>query len=118
MLYKEDWPEARQRLLAWWEGELVDRAVIQVTAPREGREPDNRWDPFYLAKNLDDPEKAVKEWEKYCRDTFFGGEMIPNLWINLGPGIPAAYLGCRPRIEQDTVWFEPPHELPAWPDIL
>ena len=118
MLYKEDWLQARQRLLAWWEGELVDRAVIQVTAPRDSRTPDNRWDPFYLARHLSDPEKAVAEWEKYCRDTFFGGEMIPNLWINLGPGIPAAYLGCTPRIEPDTVWFEPPKELPAWPDIL
>jgi len=26
MLYKQDWEEAQQRIVAWWEGELIDRA--------------------------------------------------------------------------------------------
>ena len=29
MLYKEDWDKARERLLAWWQCEVLDRAVIQ-----------------------------------------------------------------------------------------
>lgn len=117
MQYKPDWPEARQRMLAWWEGELVDRAVIQVTAPRDNAAGDSLWDPFYLVNNLDNPELAFEQWEKYCRDTLFAGEMIPNLWVNLGPGIPAAFLGARLRKTADTVWFEPPGDL-SLDDIL
>ena len=33
LAYKEDWPQARERYEAWWQGEIVDRAVIQVIAP-------------------------------------------------------------------------------------
>ena len=117
MLYKEDWDKARERLLAWWEGELIDRAVIQVKAPRDGAGGDSRWDDFFLVRHHEEPELVIEEWEKYCRGTFFGGEMIPNLWINLGPGIPAAYLGCRLRVSGDTVWFEPPGDL-SLKDIL
>ncbi len=110
MLYKPDWPQVRERYLAWWEGEVLDRVLVQVTAPREGAAPSN-WDAFYLARHLDDPERALAEWERHCQATFFGGDYLPNLWTNLGPGIPAAYLGAIPRIGADTVWFEAPDEL-------
>ena len=33
MLYKEDWQTAQERLQAWWDREIIDRACIQVTAP-------------------------------------------------------------------------------------
>jgi 5-methyltetrahydrofolate--homocysteine methyltransferase len=110
MLYKEDWEKVRQRMLAWWQGEILDRVALQVDAPRDNARPHN-WDPFYLARHLDEPERAFTEWENYCRATFFGGEFVPNLWANLGPGIPAAYLGATPHVVEDTVWFEPPREL-------
>jgi len=117
MLYKEDWDEAAERIRAWWEGEIVDRAVIQVWAPRKSAGEESRWNVWYLAQHPDDPDGAVCEFEKYCRGTFFGGEAFPNLFLNLGPGILAAYLGCRVRVAEDTVWFEPPGEL-SWNDIL
>lgn len=110
MLYKEDWEKVRQRMLAWWKREILDRVALQVTAPQDNARPHN-WDPFYLARHLDEPEKALAEWENYCRATFFGGEFVPNLWANLGPGIPAAYLGATPHVVEDTVWFEQPREL-------
>jgi hypothetical protein len=111
MLYKPDWEEVRQRLLAWWQGELTDRVVLQVTAPRAGAANGNQWNAFYLAQHLDDPERVLEEWEKYCRATFFGGEFVPALWTNLGPGVPAAYLGCKLRVTEDTIWFEPPGDV-------
>lgn len=115
MIYKDDWSRAQERMRAWWSGEIIDRAVIQVTAPRKGAEIACRWDGWNLAHNLDSPERAVQEFEKYCRKTYFGGESFPNLWINLGPGIMAAYMGAEPKIAKDTVWFETPKE---WEEIL
>ncbi|HUU26970.1 MAG TPA: hypothetical protein VM123_04090 [archaeon] len=117
MLYKEDWEQVKERMLAWWEGEIVDRVVLQVTAPRDGFEINHQWDWFYQARHLDQPEKALAEWEKYCQATYFGGESFPNLWINLGPGIPAAFLGAVPQIREDTIWFEPPGDL-SWDEVL
>ena len=34
MLYKEDWPQARQRWEAFWDGEIIDRVALAVRAPR------------------------------------------------------------------------------------
>jgi hypothetical protein len=35
----EDWPLIKQRWQAWWHQEIVDRPVIQITAPRDGAGP-------------------------------------------------------------------------------
>lgn len=116
MLYKPDWEQARERLEAWWEGEIVDRAVIQVIARQDSLEPvsstyDLWWPPLHF---LNDPEHVVDTFEEYCRRTYFGGEAFPNLWINLGPGIMAAYMGAAPQFRDDTTWFETPKE---WHEI-
>jgi len=117
MIYKEDWDRARERFRAWLSGEIIDRVVIQVTAPRKGVKPTSSWSGWDLVHNLDNPERAFREFEKRCKETYFGGEAFPNLCVNLGPGIAAAYLGCPPRIEEDTVWFEAPETKP-WDEIL
>ena len=117
MIYKEDWDRAMERLKAWLSGEIIDRVVIQVTAPRKGTKPSAPWNSWSLIHNLDDTQEVLWEFEKRCKETYFGGEAFPNLWINLGPGIPAAYLGCPPQIVEDTVWFEAP-QTRDWDDIL
>ncbi len=117
MLYKDDWEKAKIRMRAWWAGELIDRAVIQVSAPRKGVKVRLEWDGWSLIHNLTHPEKSFLEFEEYCKATYFGGEAFPNLWINLGPGITAAYLGCSPHIAENTVWFEARKEK-SWRDIL
>ena len=33
LAYKHNWPEARERLLAYWNMEIIDRPCIAVTAP-------------------------------------------------------------------------------------
>ena len=39
MQYKEDFEAIIPRMEAWWNGELLDRACIAVTAPKEGTLP-------------------------------------------------------------------------------
>jgi 5-methyltetrahydrofolate--homocysteine methyltransferase len=111
MIYKDDWEKAKNRFKAWWEGEIIDRPVIQITAPRKGVKADSSWDGWNLMHNFANPEMAILEFEKYCRQTYFGGESFPNLWVNFGPGVMAAYIGAEPKIGKDTVWFETPKEL-------
>ncbi|MBN2287732.1 MAG: hypothetical protein JXQ83_00270 [Candidatus Glassbacteria bacterium] len=118
MLYKDDWDQARERMGAWWAGELLDRAVLQATAPRKGSPGRHAWDWLNSFRHRDRPEMARQEFEEYCRNTYFGAESFPNLWVNLGPGILAAYLGCTPRADDNTIWFSPPAGELSWEEVL
>ena len=142
LAFKEDWEEAKRRLEAWWEGEVVDRVVIHVTAPR-GRplkevkplpapremEP---WDPkgqapgWLLARCVSvwgtNPEGwklefLVNRYELWFSRTFFGGESFPQIWLNLGPGVLTSFLTGHWRFTGDTVWFSLPEPM-GWEEIF
>jgi len=110
MLYKEEWTQTCEYFNAWWEKE-TDQPIIQVFAPRKGYTFNIWWD-WGFAKEPDNPNKIVDQFEDWCAKMFFGGEAFPDLWINLGPGIMAAYIGADARFRPDseTVWFETPKD--------
>jgi len=105
LAYKEDWPQARKRVEAWWEGEIVDRAVIQVVAPREPLKPGEDFDYFAepgqlsreeLFRWFTDPEEVIPRLERRIAATYWGGEAFPLAFpvsVRL-VAILAAYLGC------------------------
>ena len=106
---KPDWEEAQQRLAAWWRGEVMDRFVLQVTAPRDKplaveasagrpRDVEGRWL---------DPGHRIAAAEKRFAATWFGGEAFPYFDPHLGPGSLALYLGSEPVFAEDTVWYQP-----------
>ncbi len=109
LLYKPDWDEAQQHLLAWWGGEAFGRCALGVTAPRAGgpagpppqppADPVQRWtDLGYLS--------AAKEYQH--ASTFYGGEAFP-VWdggTNVQSTV-AAFLGCPIRLGAETNWLDP-----------
>jgi len=122
--YKEDWPQAVERLTAWWQGEIIDRACVQVFCPanrrsHEGDPPaapeDRRWlDTDWL---LDQAEQRVQR-------TAYVGEAFPCYWPNIGPETLAGYLGCEIEFGPRTSWTRPlpgcPAALPSgqdWPEL-
>ena len=107
MLYKEDWNRAGARLSAWLAGENVGGPIVQVIAPREGVAELPSFDPWLLARSLGQADGVVRAFEDHCADMWFGGDAYPNLTVNLGPGTPAAFLGCVLHVRDDTIWFEP-----------
>lgn len=107
LLYKEDWEEAKERLKAWWNEEALDGPVVQVSAPRRGLLAIS-WDRWSFVRYPEDPTIGIRGFERACEGTYFAGEAFPNLHINLGPGVMAAYLGASPRFISETVWFETP----------
>mgnify|MGYP001077185720 CR=1 FL=1 len=108
-LYKEDWGKAKTRMEAWWNGEVLDRPALQVTAPRDK--------PIGRIKQLAQPSTLYEQWtnadyvldkaENYFKQTFFGGEAFPMWWPNFGPDIFAAYLGCAIEFGENTSWSFP-----------
>jgi len=108
MLYKRDWTEAQERWKAWWDGEIIDRVAITVTAPKSHVVPNasSSWDLWDFCRYPSDPEIGIKRFDDLCSKMYFGGEAFPNLWINMGSGSLAAYLGCEVEFLSDTLWFK------------
>lgn len=104
MLYKRDWERAKEFWRRFWEGR-AERPVMMVTAAR-----DNPLEPPAPPKSLEerwfDPEHVTARWEYEIAGTYFGGESVPSAYVNLGPGITAAFLGSKPVFYESTVWFE------------
>jgi hypothetical protein len=108
MYYKADWSEARQRIEAWWRGEVVDRVAISVYAPRAEPIPGHPYpSPVSPEQAWTDVSYRLEAVEAYCSQTYFGGEAYPRLNPSMGPGTLALFLGATPTWMDDTVWFGP-----------
>ncbi len=110
MVLKEDIQEAKERLKAWWDGELLDRPCISYFCPDSTKIFPGIYDYWRLAKDWDDVEGAFDSLEKMSKTLIFGAENIPWFWPNYGPGIMAALFGVVPKFEKNgqTVWFNKP----------
>jgi len=117
LVYKEDWPQVQERYEAWWHGEIVDRAVIQVYAPREpSRAFEFLDDPGELPEEelfnwFTDPGQVIPRLERRIEATYWGGDAFPLMFpvsVRL-VAILAAYLGCPYRIFPggNTGWADP-----------
>ena len=95
MDYKPDFDEACRRLEAWWSHDAIDRAGICVMAPKEGvtaQPPPKASDPqqYWL-----DPDYVMARSLYGLPLTFFGGEALPKVHVDLGPGILPALLNDK-----------------------
>lgn len=122
MYYKPDWEQARQRMVAYWNHTVLDRACIAVHAPRK----DSRIPPVPklnngpwlggLEKFDDDDHASIEHWwqdpeENYRRmitwfeNTYFAGEALPATYINWGAMSMAAMLGSPAEFSKTSVWY-------------
>jgi hypothetical protein len=109
MLWKEDWDDAKQRLLAWWNGEIIDRPALGVRAPKKKpiEEISLVNTPSDLVSRWIDPYYRINGAERWMVSTFFGGEAFPFFGTDMGPGSLATFLGSEPKFAEDTVWYTP-----------
>ena len=81
MDYKEDIEDAKERMSAWWDHEIIDRPVISYYYPKKrgklGAFLDTVGEDWTLAENHDDIDKTLDGYEKRAKETYFGGESIP-----------------------------------------
>jgi 5-methyltetrahydrofolate--homocysteine methyltransferase len=106
--YKEDIEEAKERLKAWWDHEIIDRPCISYFCPKPDAYFKGIYDLWYLAKHWDDFEGIANDYEEKSEALIFGAETIPWFWPNYGPGIMASVFGVTPKFESETVWFNKP----------
>lgn len=106
MLYKEDWPQARERWEAFWQGEVLDRVCISVTAPRRDAPPvAQRKDAPANGEALHtDIERTIEGNHARFGSTFWGGEALP-VWTSALALV--AHGHSEARFDPDTVWGRP-----------
>ena len=107
--YCSEWERSEERYRAFWANEALDRPAIYLTAPREEPlpGPPRPAPPDDWLRYWTDIEYVIARADYTFRHTEYFAEAFPNLWINFGPGIVAAYLGARIACDASTVWFHP-----------
>jgi len=109
---KEDVDDAKSRLEAWWDHEIIDRPAISYYYPHEGVSILGLFDIMFfgwgLARNLDAIEEVITDFELRVQNLTFGGEAIPSFNPYYGAGIMAAVFGVTPEFKTRTMWFSKP----------
>lgn len=115
---KENWEEIKTRLTYWWANELLDRAVIWVTAPKDGVERRQWQGGEVTAEDIwTNIDYMIWRMEEEIRTTYYGGESVPLFYHGWAIGH-ALLLGCEPRFAEDTVWTDPlPPAADGYPPI-
>ncbi|MBL7112295.1 MAG: hypothetical protein ISS19_10190 [Bacteroidales bacterium] len=122
MYYKNDWPEAKKRLEAFWQVEEIDRACVGILSPRRSSKqpkfPHLTHGPWLggLEDLPDGDKKGIIKWwtdptgnynrmKLWFENTYFGGEAVPATYINWGASAGCAFWGAEPDFNTKSVWF-------------
>jgi len=99
------WEKSRERFEAWWHGEVIDRPLLQVTAPR--KDSPNEPAPTYSSQEEKwlDPDHRIRAFEWQMARTYHAGDAFPYLDTHIGPGTLSLYLGAVPEFHESTVWY-------------
>ena len=116
MINKDDWPETRQRLMAFWRGAILDRCAIAVTVPLD-EEKCFAALPRYWYNEQRTPEEIRAYWldaEAIAKrnilrfeNTAYYGEAFPLVNFDLGAVSHAGYFAGARHHFRDSLWFEP-----------
>jgi hypothetical protein len=108
LAFKPDLAEADRRFKAFYAGELIDRPLVAVTAPREGFKPVPGRD--YKQKVFGDLDDIIATALAGAEATLWGGEAIPAFFASFGPDETAVFCGAELRWSDDspdTNWSVP-----------
>ncbi len=116
LLYREDMPEAAERLSSWWNGGDLGRPAISMTCPRktpleaipEMPKPEG-WITDYATWNFD---YRVNLALRRIAESEYLAEAIPAAAPHLAPNCLALFLGCKGHEAPRTVYCEPFLENP------
>jgi hypothetical protein len=113
--YKDDIEASQRRVEAWWNHKVVDRVVIQVTAPRAPpppapEKPAQDLDQAVLRRYFTDPVTVIPHLRERLARTYFGGEAFPVMFpVSISMvAILSNYLGCPMHfVNEKTTWSDP-----------
>ena len=113
---KPDFLKAINRIYAWYEGQIIDRAPVRFSAHNSfvhEKYTKSKWNS--LKDRWFDTEYQVESFIESTKGKSFLGETFPVYWPNLGPNIFAACYGSEMEFGEVTSWAEPC--LKDWDDL-
>lgn len=113
MRYKEDWPQAKARLSAFWAREVLDRCCFAVVSGERRGERRVPGDEAARLRHWTDPEAIIRRYRDGFNRTFFGGEAFPQLFVDLGAAGHAGFFRGARFTLGDSVWFHPSVRHPS-----
>ena len=113
----EDLEKKRERISAWWKGELIDRACCSFAIPKPDKkkameERGSLLNGYWSSEDEEpDLENLVERQIELINANIYFGEAMPTFPHDYGrrgtPMILAAYLGGRVELKENTVWVKP-----------
>lgn len=92
---------------AYWEGELVDRVMLYIEAPREGMPRCTMPAPSAAQGCAADLERQINAQLDNVGSTCFGADALPSIAIDLGTTGFSQLLGAQVKITEHTSWSCP-----------
>ena len=93
LAFKPDLEEAAKRWEAYQAGEIIDRPVVCVTAPREGKKKPASGGRGYHDRVHGDMGEILENALLSAEATFWGGESVPSYFPSFGPDEIAVFCG-------------------------
>jgi len=90
--FKPDLEEAARRWEASFAGEIIDRPVVCVTAPKEGAPPAQG--SSYRERVFGDMDELIERALVAAEGTYWGGEAVPAFWTSFGPDEVGVFCGA------------------------
>ena len=100
-----DWEKSRERFEAWWHGEIIDRPLLQVFAPKKDALDTQMPECVSPEAKYLDPDYRIRLLEWQMERTHYAGDAFPYLDTHIGPGTLSLYLGAQPGFDHRTVWY-------------
>lgn len=110
MRYKQDWEKSKNRLIAFWNHEIIDRCCAAVYAIDRNQMMKNMEDTskYTAVQNRTDPELIIRRRRAEMETTYYGGEAFPQIFVDLGAAGHAGFFkGAKHEITSRTIWFTP-----------
>lgn len=107
---KPDFEQAMERIYAWYDQEIIDRAPIRFSAHNA------EYSSAHLLKGRSwpglkerwwDTEYQIELFEHQLRHSVFNAETFPIYWPNLGPEVYAAFYGVELIYKEITSYSVP-----------
>lgn len=113
-MIRQDWDTSRKRFETWWNGSALDRVLLQVYAPKKEVSPNAP--PAVQPRSLEDQwfgiDYRLDAFEHQLAHTHYAGDAFPFFETHIGPGTMSLYLGAKPELQPNTVWYGK-----CWDDI-
>jgi hypothetical protein len=105
---KPNFDEAMDRIHAWYQGEIIDRAPIRFHGHNAEYDfgGSHDWTPAQWKAHWFDFDTVVERQVRYMESQRWCAETFPVFMPNLGPAIYGAFYGCDLAFEETTSWAQ------------